>query len=356
MVQIPPFDKKELEVIGSYPSVVSDAYYTSSGYETPKLRTPITPRENWDLFFKHENPYWVPDGIADLNLICPAVLPDTIPFTRGGVDAFGVEWVSEGGALGGAMPTPGVTRLEDMSEWEKLEWPDVASWDWSKAKSEHKVLDPDRPTCVFYPTGVFERMISLVGFEQAAISFYEYPDEVHNFLDKLLEYNLECMRYLKRYLNIDIFELSDDWGSSKSQFLSEALYREFLVPHVKELASAAHEMGIHFMHHCCGNVNALVPLMIEEGVDYWQMNWEAVKPGFPDTLAKYKDQILFDAPIGAVEPVPEKDDDFRVYTAEQYRTYANTGCVSMNFWDYNYRSFNTREYLYQQARLTMLGE
>ena len=42
-----------------------------------------------------------------------------------------------------------------------------------------------------------------------------------------------------------------------------------LVPHIKKVVEHVHSKGLFYDMHCCGQVEALIPAMIEAGVDSW---------------------------------------------------------------------------------------
>ena len=55
--------------------------------------------------------------------------------------------------------------------------------------------------------------------------------------------------------------------SQTAPFFSPKIFREFFKPYYQELVAYAHELGMHFWLHCCGNILAFLPDLIEIGVD-----------------------------------------------------------------------------------------
>lgn len=350
-----PFEKSELTPVGNYPLVMND-YMTKPGFYTAKLSTPITPRENWERFFQRNDPLWVPDSTYDLNYMCPLFHPDvTAGSTTGGIDSFGVKWVPVPNEK--AMVEPGFKLLDDISEWEeRIVWPDIDAWPWEEAAKEYSVQDPDRPNAVFYTCGYFERMISILGFEGAAMSFLLEPDSVHSFLDRLVEHNIRVFEHYKNYMNMELLLFSDDWGSQRAPFFSKEIVEEFLMPGYKKMVKWCHDNGIRFMHHCCGEVTSLIPYMIEAGVDAWEMNFEAVEPYLEDAIAKYGDKILFDAYFGLLYHLSDDEETFKAQVRSYYDKWGSTGLFSMTVYDFNWWDFDSRSYCYQVARETLNRE
>ena len=355
-MSVKPFEQDELEVLGTYPVVESD-FMTIPGVFQTKLNTPITPKENWRRFFNREDPLWVPDGTYDFNFLSPAVIPDNQACSfEGGYDSFGVKWIPDSNPSLPAFVEPGFTLIDDISDWEDLEWPDAESWAWDEAKDEYKVLDPSRPNTVFLATGLFERLISVMGFENAAVSFLLDPDSTHAFIDKLVDHNLAVIEHLRNDLNCDLLIFSDDWGSQKAPFFSKAIVEEFLAPAMEKMVKRTHELGMYFMHHCCGNVIDFIPYMIDEGVDSWEFNHGAVKKYLPDAFEKYGDKIRFDGYFGFLNPLPADEEIFKARTNDYYQTYGTTGKCSVTIYDYNEWDFDSRAYCYEVARKTYAGQ
>jgi len=96
------------------------------------------------------------------------------------------------------------------------------------------------------------------------------PQRAHRFLDRLVDYHLAN---LQRYLaavgdSIDVIAFGDDLGTQTAPQMSPAMYREFFKPRHAALWRRAKELAdVKVMLHCCGEVRALLPDLIEAGLD-----------------------------------------------------------------------------------------
>lgn len=250
----------------------------------PVYNTPIASKEHYkNVFLKKEKALWIPIAGEIVN-IAPRVVPDNIarsfimedkpfePMTGGGRDMFGVEWIYVPVA-GGSMVKPGNPVLEDASEWEKaINFPDIDSYDWEKAKADNAVrCNVDRPVLIWQLNGMFERLISFMDFEGAVMALIDEDQKegVHSLFDKLADLYI---RYIDKYIDtfgLDILYFHDDWGSQRAPFFSLETAREMLVPPLKRIVDYCHSKDIVFEFHCCGQVELLVPAMIEAGMDTW---------------------------------------------------------------------------------------
>ncbi len=96
------------------------------------------------------------------------------------------------------------------------------------------------------------------------------PRQVHRFLDALVAYHLAS---LERYLaavgeSIDVILFGDDLGTQTAPQMSPAMYREFFKPRHAAMWRRAKELAdVKVMLHCCGEVRALLPDLIDAGLD-----------------------------------------------------------------------------------------
>lgn len=173
----------------------------------------------------------------------------------------------------GSMVAPGNPKVLDLEHWEDyVTIPDPNKIDWEAIAERTKPLfDGERPVTFTQYTGLFERLISFVDFEDAALAMIdeEEQEHVHRLFDKLADFYIELIRLAKKHLPIDIYLLHDDWGSQRAPFFSLAACREMLVPYMKRIGEAVHELGLVFSSHSCGKNEMLLPAYIESGFDVW---------------------------------------------------------------------------------------
>ena len=233
---------------------------------------PISSRENIQRLYEGKTPLWIPFTNEMVNLK-PDCDPENIarsPATRGGIDGWGVEWVWEGM---GAMVRPGKPKVPDIEEWEKyVTPPDPDSWDWAGCRERQaKELDPDRALWVTMGSCLFERLIAVMDFENAAMALIDDDEKeaTHRFFRAVTDSRRKYYTQVKRWFDPYVVNFNDDWGSQRAEFFSVETAKEMLVPYVKEVGDLVHALGMRFDLHCCGFVEHFVPLFIEEGFDSW---------------------------------------------------------------------------------------
>ena len=273
----------------------------------------MTPRENFIHFLKNEPCEWTPTS-ADQCFFRPAAIPDNIaramvqqqvPYEGewGGKDMFGVEWVYVP-TVGGSMET-GI-MFEDIEDWKKyVKIPDPDSIDWEGcAKANAEYLNTDKILYSTIYTGYFERLISFVGFESSAMALIDEDEQelVHELFQKLTDYYIEIIRRMKKYFNIEIVEVHDDWGNQRSLMFSVNTHKEMIVPYMQQITKAAHEMGVFIEMHSCGKIEGLMPNLIDTGVDTWRGQASVIDKKF--CVDNYGDRFKFGVEIRPESPLP----------------------------------------------------
>lgn len=317
-----PYDpEKESKIVGTISCFPSPNFPEG---KMPKLDTPISYRDNVLAMLKGEPPQWIPYYATEVQMVNPRLIPDNVAramvmdaepmagIQKGGLDLFGVYWEYEA-LVGGSMVKPGNPMCPDITQWEKyIKFPDLEKLDWAgSAKINAPYLTEDRMNEWTIFSGLFERLISFLDFEAAAMALMDedQQESTHRLFDKLADFYDEYFGYIKKYFNINMIQFHDDWGSQRAPFFSLSTCREMLVPYLKRIVESAHKRGMYFHLHCCGKDEMLVPAMIEAGVDLWipqPMN------DVPKLLKLYNDKIMFGMNAQKVDVEIDEDEARRL--------------------------------------------
>lgn len=165
---------------------------------------------------------------------------------------------------GGALDSDGI--VEDWDEELGALLSDFPS-------ADYKGLIPQSPPddgryrlgCWWY--FFFERFWSIRGMENTLTDFYEYPEAVHATFRKLTDFYIRMLERGKKELDLNGIFTSDDLGTQTSVFFSGKIFDEFFRPYYKEVVDKAHELGMHFWLHTCGNITEFLPRFIDIGFD-----------------------------------------------------------------------------------------
>lgn len=140
--------------------------------------------------------------------------------------------------------------------------------------------------------GIFEQCHYLMEIQNCLMNFYEYPDEMHEIIDMLTEFELTYAKEVCSHLHPDAMLHHDDWGSQISTFMSPDMFREFFVPAYRKLYGYYKEHGVEIIiHHSDSYCATLVDDMIDIGIDIWQGVMRS--NDIPRLLEKYAGRITF---------------------------------------------------------------
>jgi uroporphyrinogen decarboxylase len=114
---------------------------------------------------------------------------------------------------------------------------------------------------------LFEHHWSLRGMENSLTDFTFYPKETHRLYAAMTAFYCVVFERMKHEGQCDGVFMSDDLGTQNSQFFSPKVFHEFFEPYYARIIAKAHELGMHFWLHTCGNVTPLMAAFLKLGVD-----------------------------------------------------------------------------------------
>lgn len=174
----------------------------------------------------------------------------------------------------GAFPvhTPDKIVVKDIEEWQKhvkapsLKFPQEL---WDTAKGMYDAVDGTKAyKAAFIAPGIFEQCHYLCSIEEALMNYMEYPDEMHDLIKYLTDWELELAEGICSHLHPDAIFHHDDWGSEQNSFLRPSIFEDFFLDAYKEIygyyKSHGVELIIHHSYSYCANI---LPTMIEMGID-----------------------------------------------------------------------------------------
>ena len=324
------FDPKELKVIGRAPSRV----YAEG---VPIFNAPVSQREAYfNAVYKRQPNYFLMG--TETSIFCPQIIPDNVargfviesnkwdPANYGGPDMFGIEWVFVP-VVGGSMEKPGIPHpFSDANDWKSvLKFPDIYSWDWDQSgRDNREYLKNGKANMMWFLNGAwFERLISFMGFEDAAVALID--EEQEDALKELFQATTDLHKKLVDVAcevygpDLTGFTVHDDWGSQRAPFFSVEAGREMIVPFMKQLTDHIKSKGRVADLHSCGSLMTQCQNFVEGG---WQ-SWSPMPMNDTKKLmAEYGDKMiigLIDTPFTEGETDAEMKAQAEKLVAENFK-------------------------------------
>jgi uroporphyrinogen-III decarboxylase len=171
-------------------------------------------------------------------------------------------------ALGGIYMDPvepAVARIEDL---ETLPLPEVHDRHFSAIR-RFRQAHPD--ACLLVEVVSFQQAVCdyVVGTMPFMLALYDHPQAIKAFMARLADWIIDIIGRAAR-AGADVVYLQDDYGSTGRPLISPRMWREFTLPHLKRMVTAAHEAGVPFMLHSCGYQMPFLADYVEAGIDALQ--------------------------------------------------------------------------------------
>jgi uroporphyrinogen decarboxylase len=121
--------------------------------------------------------------------------------------------------------------------------------------------------------GVFERAWTLRGFDNVLADSAESPAFYQELVEAITDHQLLLLERILA-LPVDGILFSDDWGYQKGVIIGPARWRRVIKPCYERLYARVHAAGKFTLNHCCGSIAAILPDLVEIGLDVY----ESVQP------------------------------------------------------------------------------
>jgi uroporphyrinogen decarboxylase len=156
-----------------------------------------------------------------------------------------------------------------LAEWEALpayEPPDTASDAWFGEIESNLDGNAGRRYAMADGDTLWQRMFYLHGYEATLQDLLLQPERCAELRDVILAVMTRRVARLRRLPALDGIHFRDDWGTQQALMIRPALWRTFFKPAYRQLFAMARDAGKHVWFHSDGAIGAIVPDLIEIGV------------------------------------------------------------------------------------------
>lgn len=196
--------------------------------------------------------------------------------------------------------------FETIEDFEKYPYPDAeADYDWKGLTQKVKdIKSHDNIAVGEMDTTIFEIAWYLRGMEQFMVDMLTEPEMAEYHLDRITDMRCHMAR---KYMEsgVDVLLLGDDVGTQRNMMMNIETWRRFFKPRLKKIINVAKECNPDILidYHSDGNIEDIVPELIEIGVDILNpVQPECMDPVKMKTL--YGDKLSFRGAIGTQTTMP----------------------------------------------------
>lgn len=113
---------------------------------------------------------------------------------------------------------------------------------------------------------VFNYPCYLRGMENFLIDMVTEKDFARKLIEITLEHNIVIAKNAIK-MGADFIALGDDYGSGIGPIFSPGSFEELMLPGLKTIVREVKKSGGYVIKHCCGNINSLLDMFAESGID-----------------------------------------------------------------------------------------
>jgi uroporphyrinogen-III decarboxylase len=138
---------------------------------------------------------------------------------------------------------------------------------------ESLIASGDHVICMGILNNIFMLCSYLRGMEQFMVDMALDRQLAERLIGEVGEF---CLEFNRRYLaafgaRAHLYAAWDDVAGQDGIMFSPALFRRYFQPLYRDMIAEVHRYGLLFSFHCCGSVHQVLPLMIDAGIDIFDV-------------------------------------------------------------------------------------
>lgn len=198
--------------------------------------------------------------------------------------------------------------LQDLSDLETVDLPDYSRPEDYACVSVLRAEHPDKWLMGWVPGFAFNIARKMRRLDQYLMDLLLEPELMHGLHDRI-DAMVEDMIRNYAAAGVDAVMFLEDWGTQNGTLIHPDLWRQEFFPRFGKLCGIAHELGIKVFMHSCGKIGAIVPGLIEAGIDVLQFDQPDLH-GI-DELAAYQknSRITFWCPVDVQKILPQQNEE-----------------------------------------------
>ena len=178
------------------------------------------------------------------------------------------------------MPTFTDHPVKDRASWEQYKkrldpnTPERFPADWNAYVQ--KMNSKDEP--IWLLTGSFFGFLrEWMGLENLLYMFYDDPILIEDMMEQMCYLEIECIKRVTKDIKVDCAFFWEDMCFKTGPLISPDMFRKFMLPRYKRVTEVLRSNGVDIIFvDSDGNVNELIPLWIEGGINFiWPLECAA---------------------------------------------------------------------------------
>lgn len=188
--------------------------------------------------------------------------------------------------------------IETWEDFERYPWPDPAQMDYSPLEYVNAHLPEGMGLISCHAGGIYEHLSAIMSYERLCFALIDAPDLVRAVCDRIGELMQAYYRHILDLDNLIAVFPGDDMGFKTATLISPEDLKQYTLPWHKRFRDMAHDRGLPYFLHSCGNLESIMPWLIEQvGIDGKHSFEDAIIP-VTEMHRRYGDRIAI---LGGVD-------------------------------------------------------
>ncbi len=170
-----------------------------------------------------------------------------------------------------------VGPIQSLTDVDRYAWPTLADVDFGPVEELGREL-PEGMGCIGSCGGVFEWSSWLMGLETFSMALYDEPELVGEIVDRVGRLVYEVLHAWCDFDYVVALWLADDLGFKTGTLISAEHLRRYILPWNRRYAELAHAHGRPLLLHSCGNLEQVMPDLVELGTDAKHSFEDVIEP------------------------------------------------------------------------------
>lgn len=203
--------------------------------------------------------------------VYPVELPYQSPTSNAIYAAFDFAKKGAGGVDERTLTAPGFFEdYHDPADVNRFPWPDPLKYIDPKAcRAAVEAVPEGKVVLGVIWSAHFQDACAAFGMEEALMRMMTEPDMFQAVIHRILDFYLAANErfYQATAGRLHAVLIGNDLGSQNGLMVDPDSIRTFVLPGTRKLVEQAKRYGLRAIHHSCGSIHAIIPDLIDCGVD-----------------------------------------------------------------------------------------
>ena len=179
-------------------------------------------------------------------------------------DEWGVSYLKNGWPIMAQIDVP----IKCREDWERYTMPSPNAPHRLRMLEAGIKANTDDLAIIAGLLGPFTMMYwYLMDLENLSLLIYDDPDLVHEMIEAFVQWALASAARAVDQGGVDVFSISDDWGSTRALLMSPTHLREFFVPPMRKLVQGLKSIGKPVILHNDGQIWDVLDDLVDTGIN-----------------------------------------------------------------------------------------